>query len=234
MKFETTIQTVIQRNPSIISLRFSRPEGLEYKPGQFFYITLRFMDKELSHHFSFSSSPTQQYIEFTKKLSESEFSAALRAAKPGDWAKIEAPYGKFTFEGEHPKIALLGGGIGVTPLISISQYATDKGLGSKIVMFYACRTPEDAVFKKEFEALTKRNPNLKVTYVMSQPSQDWAGLKGYITADLVKKQLPDFADYVFYSCGPPPMVKAMQQLVEQLGLPKEQFKMEYFSGYSQA
>jgi len=37
---------------------------------------------------------------------------------------------------------------------------------------------------------------------------------------------------VFYACGPPPMVKAMQGLVEKLGLPKEQLKLELFTGYT--
>ena len=51
---------------------------------------------------------------------------ALKAAKVGDWARIDAPYGAFTFEGEYPKIALLAGGIGVTPFMSICKNATDK------------------------------------------------------------------------------------------------------------
>lgn len=233
MKFETTIQTVIQRTPNVISLRFPRPSGLEYKAGQFFVITLHKDGKEITHHFSFSSSPTNlEYIEFTKKLTDSEFSTALMATKPGDWARIDAPYGKFTFEGEHPKIALLGGGIGITPFISMCQYTADKGLSSKIVLFYGCRTQADVVFKEEFEEIAQKNPNFKMMYVLSQPEPDWTGAKGHISADMVKQTLPDYADYVFFSCGPPPMVKAMQDLVAALGLPKEQLKLEYFTGYT--
>ncbi len=232
MKLETSIQAVIKRNPNVISLRFPRPTELDYKAGQFFFVTLKKDDKELTHHFSFSSSPTTAgHIEFTKKLTDSEFSTALRSTKAGDWARIDAPYGKFIFEGEYPKIALLGGGIGITPFISMCQYATDKGLDSKIMLFYGCRTIEDVVFKEEFETLAKRNPNFKMMFVLSQPSSNWAGAKGYITADMVKQTLSDYADYVFFSCGPPAMVKGMQNLVGELGLPKEQLKIEYFSGY---
>jgi ferredoxin-NADP reductase len=50
---------------------------------------------------------------------------------------------------------------------------------------------------------------------------------------MIKQELPDFRENMFFSCGPPPMVKAMQELVASLGLPKEQFKQEYFSGYTQ-
>jgi ferredoxin-NADP reductase len=36
---------------------------------------------------------------------------------------------------------------------------------------------------------------------------------------------------MFYTCGPPPMVDAMEKLVINLGLPKEKLKKELFSGY---
>jgi ferredoxin-NADP reductase len=49
---------------------------------------------------------------------------------------------------------------------------------------------------------------------------------------MVKQALHDFKDYLYYTCGPPPMVKAMQTLVETLGLPKEKMKQEYFTGYT--
>jgi len=234
MKFETAVQSVIQRTPNVISLRFARPAGLEYKPGQFMFVTLKHQNKEVNRPFSFSSSPTQtEFIEFTKKLSESDFSMALKSAKPGDWARIDAPYGNFTFEGEHQKIALLGGGIGITPFISMCQYATDKALDCKITLFYACRTSSDIVFRSEFEQLATKNPNIKILFVLSQPEPEWKGATGHINVDMIKQALPDFKEYTFYSCGPPPMVKAMQELVANLGLPKEQFKQEYFSGYTQ-
>ena len=67
--------------------------------------------------------------------------------------------------------------------------------------------------------------------VLSQASPEWKGSTGFITADMVKKELPDFKDTIFYSCGPPPMVKAMESLIASLGLPKEQLKLEYFTGY---
>src|SRR4030066_2288679 len=155
MNFETKFEEIIQRTHDVTSFRFPRPAELDYKPGQFFFITLKQSDKELSKHFSFSSSPTEKtHIEFTKKITDHEFSLALKALKPGDWARIDAPYGKFTFEGEYPKICLLGGGIGITPFISICKYATDKELNSKIMLFYGCRTEADIVFRKEFEELS--------------------------------------------------------------------------------
>jgi ferredoxin-NADP reductase len=233
MKYETTIKQIIPRTYNVMSLRFPRPEGLDYKPGQFFFVTLKQNDKELRKHFSFSSSPTEKdHIEFTKKQRDSEFSQAMKAAKAGDWVRIDAPYGSFTFEGETPKIALLGGGIGITPFISICKNATDKGLNNKITLFYGCRTEQDIVFKKEFEELAQKNKNLKLVFIINQPNPDWKGTTGNINAEMIKKELPDYQENIFYACGPPPMVKAMESLIETLGLPKEKLKLEYFTGYT--
>ncbi len=232
MNFETTFQEIISRTHDVTSFRFARPADLDYKPGQFFFVTINQAGKELRKHFSFSSSPTEKdHIEFTKKFTDHEYSLALKEVKVGDWARIEAPFGQFTFEGEFPKIALLGGGIGITPFMSYCKNAADRGLSSKITLFYGCRTPEDIAFKKEFEDLAQKNKNLKLVFTVNQPASDWKGAIGTISADMIKQQLPDYQQNMFYTCGPPPMVEAMEKLVESLGLSNEKLKREYFSGY---
>lgn len=232
MKFETKIQEIIPRTRDVTSFRFPRPEGLEYKAGQFLFVTVRQGDRELSKHFSFSSSPTEKSnIEFTKKFTEHEYSLSLKSVDVGDWARIDAPYGQFTFDGEFPKIALLGGGIGITPFISICKNATDKNLPNQITLFYGCRTENDIAFRKEFEELAQKNRNLNIVFSVNEATAQWKGETGTITAEMIKRQLPDFKENVFYACGPPLMVKAMEALVESLGLKKEMLKLEYFTGY---
>ena len=232
MKFETKFQEIIPRTHDVTSFRFPRPAELDYKPGQFFFVTLKQGDKELSKHFSFSSSPTEKdHIEFTKKFTDHEYSLALKAAKVGDWARVDAPYGQFTFEGEYPKIALLGGGIGITPFMSICKNAADKVLSSKITLFYGCRTENDMAFREELEELAQKNKNLKLIYIVTQPTEQWKGATGIINAEMIKQLLPDYQENMFYTCGPLPMVEAMEKLVVSLGLPKEKLKRELFSGY---
>ena len=232
MKFETKLQEIIPRTHDVTSFRFSRPASLEYKPGQFLFITIKQGEKELSKHFSFSSSPTEyNHIEFTKKFTDHEYSLALKAAKVGDWARIDAPYGQFTFEGEYSKIALLGGGIGITPFMSICRNASDKVLNSKITLFYGCRTENDLTFRNELEELAQKNSNLKLVFLVNEPTPQWKGISGIINAEMVMQQLPDYKENMFYTCGPPPMVEAMEKLVLNLGLPKEKLKREYFTGY---
>ncbi len=234
MKWETKIEEIIPRTADVTSFRFARPSELAYKPGQYFFVALKQGDKELTHHFSFSSSPTEtDHFEFTKKLTDSEYSKTLKTAKAGDWARIDAPYGQFTFEGEYPKIALLAGGIGVTPFVSICKNATDKHLNTKITLFYGCRTENDIAFKQEFEKMQEENKNLKIVFTVNEASPQWKGAVGLITADMIQKELPDYKENMFYLCGPPPMVTAMEKLIVSIGLQKEKLKLEYFTGYPQ-
>ena len=233
MKFETYVKEIIPRTYNVTSFRFPRPAELNYKPGQFFFVTLKAAGKELSKHFSLSSSPTEKtHIEFTKKLSDSDFSAALKALKRGDWARIDAPYGKFTFEGENEKIGLLGGGIGITPFIGICKYCTDMRLDTKVTLLYGNRTEKDIAFRKTLEAMQEQNDNLKVVFTLSNADSKWKGATGLITAEMIKKEIPDYKDTVFYKCGPPAMVDVMEKLIEKMGLPKTQLKREYFTGYT--
>ena len=232
MKFETRFIEIIPRTADVTSYRFPRPSNLTYAPGQYFMITIKQDKNELTHHFSFSSSPTEKdHFEFTKKLTDHEYSLALKTSKIGDWARIEAPYGQFTFEGEYPKIALLAGGIGITPFISIIKNASDQRLDNKITLFYGCRTENDIVFKKELENMQKENRNFKMVCIVNQPSSNWTGETGIITPEMIEKALPDYKENVFYTCGPPPMVKAMEGIIESLDLPKTQMKQEFFTGY---
>jgi ferredoxin-NADP reductase len=227
------VKEIIPRTYNVTSFRFPRPAELDYKAGQFLFVTFKADGKELSKHFSFSSSPTEKtQIEFTKKLSDSEFSAILRGLKKGNWARIDAPYGKFTFEGEYKKIGLLGGGIGITPFMGICKYCTDMHLDTKITLLYGNRTESDIVFRKELEALQEQNKNLKVVFTLNEADSRWKGATGFITADMIQKEISDYKDTVFYTCGPPAMVKVMEKLVEQLSLPKTQLKREYFTGYT--
>ena len=234
MKFETYVKEIIPRTYNVRSFRFPRPETLSYKPGQFLFVTIRAEGgKELSKYFSISSSPTEkEHIEFTKKLSESEFSTALKALKKGDWARIDAPHGKFTFEGEYERIGLLGGGIGITPLRSICKYCTDMHLNTKITLLYGNRTENDIAFRKELETMQEQNKNLKVVFILDEANSEWKGATGIIDAELVKKEIPDYKETVFYTCGPPAMIETMEKLIESLGLPKTQLNREYFIGYA--
>jgi ferredoxin-NADP reductase len=233
MKFETVVKEIIPRALDTISFRFSRPVDFSYKPGQYMMITIRSNEKELLHPFSLSSSPTEhEFIEFTKKLTTSEYSIRLKSMKPLDWVSIDGPYGKFTCECEYEKILFLAGGIGITPFFSIIKYCTDNNLGTSIVLFYGARNQNEIAFKEELDEMQEKNPNLRVIYILNDPLVGWSGKTGFVSVDLVKVEVPDFTDRVFYACGPPAMVAAMQRAVKAMGLPDSQLRLESFVGHT--
>jgi ferredoxin-NADP reductase len=232
MKFEASVKEILPRTSSITSFRFARPAEFSYKPGQYMIVTIKSGAKDLMHPFSISSSPTEKYwIEFTKKFTNSEFSTALKAFKPGDIAMIDAPYGKFTFEGEYPKICLLTGGIGITPFRSMGKYCTDMRLGTDVVLLYGCLNPSEIAFKNELDEMCLQNKNLRVVFTVNEADDDWNGSVGNITVDMVKKEIPDYKERVFYACGPPGMVQSMAKNIKELGLPSTRLKLESFAGY---
>ncbi|MCD1295109.1 oxidoreductase [Methanocella sp. CWC-04] len=231
MIFETKVEQVIQRTHDTKSFRFKKPEGWDHLAGQWMYVSLKIDGNEARKHFTISSSPTENYLEFTKKIRDSDFSQALNRLKGGEWVKLEGPFGSFYFSGQYPKIGMLSGGIGITPLRSICKYCTDKKLSTDIVMLYSNKTSDDIVFRDQFEEMQRQNPHIRVMNVLTrEPS--WQGLKGHIDAKMIKEQIPDHNERVFYICGPPQMVSEMQDiLTEELGMPDSKVKVEYFTGY---
>jgi ferredoxin-NADP reductase len=231
-EFETHVKQIIQRTYNVKSFRFNVPEGFSYKAGQYFYITIRADGKEFQKHFSFSSSPMEKgYVELTKKLTGHEFSNALDALKVDDWARLKAPFGEFIYDGNCEKIAMLTGGIGITPIRSICKFCTDNCDETNIILLYGNRTEEDIAFRDDLEQMQKQNRNLKVIHALSAPGGDWPGHVGRIDRGMVEQEIGDYLERRFYICGPPAMVESMENLLKELKVPREHMFIENFPGY---
>ena len=82
MEYETKVRKIIQRTNNIKSFQFDRSKNFNFKPGQFFFITIKINGKETKKHFTISSNPTQtKYLELTKKLTGHKFSNGLENLK---------------------------------------------------------------------------------------------------------------------------------------------------------
>jgi len=231
-EIKARIKEVIQRNYNVKSFRLENGVALDFKAGQFLSVTLN-NDPKLKRYLSISNSPTEKhYLEFTKKLTQSDFSQALGNLKTGDQVAIQYPFGKFVLDESAPKIAFLSGGIGITPIRSISKYVVDKNLGIDIVLIYSNRSLRDVVFKDDFDAMAKHYPLLKVAHVLSETEAGFKGTVGHINSEVIKNEIPDYQQRKFYLCGPPQMVEAMRKiLAEDLNLPVEKIVTENFQGY---
>jgi len=231
MQSETIVIESIQRTRNIISVRFAKPEGFEYLPGQYIFITIGSGDAELRKPLSISSSPTECFLEVTKRLTGHPFSNSLAIQKKGDKVKFKGPLGDFTFLGEYEKIGMLSGGIGITPLRSMIKYISDKMLETDIVLFYSNSYEDDIAFAKEFEDLEKKSPKLRIVNTVTRPGPSWTGITGRITAEMIKAHSPDYMDRIFYISGPIKMVDSSLNLLKEMNVPKAQIKKESFAGY---
>jgi len=225
----------IKRTPSVESFRFIPPEKIDFIPGQFLQVIFDEINKrneELNKYLSLSCSPTKEYIEITKRISQSSFSQRLLQLKPRDEVLIKVPLGGCVFQEDYKKIAFLIGGIGITPVISILEYIVAKKLWTEAVLFYSNRSDNDIAFREELDSWQETNKNIKVFYTVTEcRSQDKACPFGYIDKKLLSEKACNFKDTIIYIFGPPQMVEAMHNLASKLECKKENIKTEKFIGY---
>jgi ferredoxin-NADP reductase len=143
------------------------------------------------------------------------------------------PEGEFTLQEGSPAV-FLSGGIGVTPFRSMAKYATDKALATQIVIFDSNRNMENILYKDEFDTWARENRNLKVIYtVTDEKAEGWQGERGRIDNNMLRRHLTEkqISESIYYVCGPPGMLKAMQGILKEMQIPKDRIKIEEFTGY---
>ena len=232
LEFEEKIEDIIVRTHNVKSFRFARPHRFSYKPGQFAFVTVEAAGQKIRKPLTLSSSPTElDHIEFTKKLTGHPFSDGLEALKIGDAVRLDAPYGNFALDGRFSRVAMLAGGIGITPMRSMCKYCTDRNLDVAVALLYANNAEMDVVFRWELEEMEKQNRNLKVVFTLSEAGPGWKGHVGRIDADMIREEIPDFLTAIFYVCGPPAMVDAMRTVLRDSGTPMDSIKTEDLIGY---
>jgi ferredoxin-NADP reductase len=222
---------------------------LGYIAGQFAFFDIGgvYNDPEGPiRHFSIASSPTENFIMISTRIRDTPYKKRLASIEKNTIVKVRGPEGKFVLHEDTSKPAVfLSAGIGVTPFRSMIKYATDKQLPIKIVMFHSNRNEDNILYRKEFDEQANTNKNLRIIYTITgeEPAQTsppptssigtWNGERGVINKAMLTRHLSDndIKNSIFYTCGPPGMLKAMQKLLEEdLQIPKERIKLEEFTG----
>ncbi len=229
-EYSTRVIGVVRRSERTVSVRFERPEGFSYLPGQFMFITLTRGDERLTRHLTISSSPTEPVLEVTKGLTGHPFANTLATLVRGDEATIRGPYGTFTLTGEED-VVLISGGIGVTPLRSMIRYATDIGLLTRVMLLYSAQSEADLLFGADFAEMERRNPRLSIRITLTRPGSGWTGPVGRIDRAFIENAVPDPRGRVFFISGPKVMVDAMVAILKGMDIPDEMVRREYFPGY---
>ncbi|MBF0522805.1 MAG: FAD-dependent oxidoreductase [Candidatus Omnitrophica bacterium] len=225
----------IKRTGCVESFRFGLKEKLDFAAGQFIQVIFDEKDRKngaLNKYLTISSSPGKDYMEFTKKLSDSKFSEKLDSLKVGTEVLFKGPMGKCVYDASLPKIGFLVGGIGVTPAISMIEHIVGQKLSTDVMLLYSNWTAADIAFKSELDAWKAENPHIQVVYtvVMDNPKDENISV-GMITKDLVLQKVLDYQDRVWYIFGPPTMVTAMKGVCQSLGISEDKLHAETFLGY---
>jgi ferredoxin-NADP reductase len=235
------VARIFDETPEVKTFRFTPPDGgalpFSYLPGQFLSLTVRPDSKDgtpARRSYTIASSPTQRdCVEITvKRVEQGLVSGYLHdRVRTDDRLEIAAPFGSFTFTGkETASIVLIGGGVGITPLMTVVRYLTDHGWPGEVFLLYSCRTTLNFIFREELEYLQRRYANLHVVATMTRAEGTaWMGPTGRLTKELIAQNVPNIVARRIHLCGPPPMMETLQALLAELGVPKEQVKTESFT-----
>lgn len=231
MNFKVTLLRILKRTEDVRSFQFSKPQAFKFLPGQYLLVSVPKNGKILMKPLSISSSPTEDFLEFTKRLTGHEFSNVMAELRVGDEIFIQGPNGSFTFEGEYPKVGMLAGGIGITPLMSMIKYCTHKQVHSSIILLYGNRSEDNIPYFEELNKLATNNNNFKVFHSLSRPRDSWMGRRGHVNSEMIMDHIPDYDERVFYVSGPPGLVRDCTQHLRSLGVREKNIKTENFIGY---
>jgi ferredoxin-NADP reductase len=187
-----------------------------------------------SRTFSFASSPhDKRPVMIAMRMRKTVFKTALKSAALGTRLIVSRPRGSFTLHRDITRPAVfLAGGIGIAPIRSILQQATQERLPHKLYLFYSNREADDAAFIEEFESLTAQNPNFAfIPTVTGHRTIAWPYEKGHINREMLTRYLLGLKGPIYYIAGPSGMVTSMTELLNGSGVSDDDVKSEEFGDY---
>ncbi len=153
----------------------------------------------------------------------------------GSQVTLDGPYGLAYLRPDSPRdIVLIGGGSGLAPVLSLARGAVAEPRldGRRIHVFYGARTARDLCGSAELEALPGYGTRITFTPVLSHHGADsvetWSGATGFvheIARDFIGERWPEFE---YYFAGPPPMAKAVQEMLIAKRVPYPQVHFDSF------
>ena len=218
--------TLLRREPvthDTHRLRFSRPEGFGFTPGQATELTPdRDGWRDEGRPFTFTSLPDWDELEFTiKSYPDHEgVTAQIPTLQPGETVTITDPFGAIEDKGPGTFVA---GGAGITPFIAVlrARLAREGDLsGSRLIFSNA--TEADIILKQEWE----RMPGLDCCFPITG-EETTAHPNGRVDGDFLEATVTDWQT-PFYVCGPPPMEEAVLGHLEARGISRDRLVTDHW------
>jgi len=225
----------------------------DFKPGQFLTFSLDVAagspgaaadQRTITRCYSLSDRPDPAHYRVTIKrvpapADHPEFEPGLSSnhfhdhVQVGDVLRVKAPSGHFFIDPDASVPAvLIGGGIGVTPMMSMLRWCLADQPQRSLHFFYGLRNSREHAYKAQLEALAADHPALRFHIVYSRPGpEDGVGRdfqhQGHVDVDLLRHTLPH-GRHQFYVCGPPAMMQALVPAMAEWGVPLADLHFEAF------
>lgn len=160
---------------------------------------------------------------------QGDFTAIWPEVNTGTGAFLEGPYGAFTLDAQSDGGAVFfAGGVGITPIMSMLRTLAARNDQRTLVLYYANKRWEDVIFRDEIETLG-HELNLEVIHVLEQAPKDWQGEVGLLDKDVLERHMPEQeAHFVYFICGPEPMMDIVESLLVKRDIPLPQIRSERF------
>ena len=239
-KLFPTLKQKLKITPDSVDFIFSPNQDFKYTPGQYVELTLphkKTDNRGDRRYFTLASSPTEKDIRFGVKFYKggSSYKKALLAINDQTTVVAAQVRGDFVLPNEDKqKLVFIAGGIGITPFRSMTRFLIDTKQKRDITLLYSARTNDDFAYKRVFEE-ARNEIGLNTIYFVTDEE-----VKGdskhsrhqFIDEVAIKSEVSDYKKCFFYISGTQAMVKALQGILANLGVPKHQIKVDFFPGYS--
>ncbi len=154
--------------------------------------------------------------------------------KPGDKVTVSGPYGEFFIKDTDREMMYIGGGAGMAPMRShIFHLFKTLKTGRKVSFWYGARSRREMFYDEQFKAIEKEFPNFSYNVALSEPMEEdnWDGPVGFIHQVVLDNYLKDHEapeDIEYYLCGPPMMISAVNNMLYNQGVEKENIAFDEF------
>src|SRR5438094_3041447 len=125
--FRTRVVASRSLTPTTRAIELEKPQAFTFRPTQFTFLQLKTEEGMDARPVSLASRPTRPHLEYAVRISDSPYKRAFAALQPGDEVAVFGPIGDFVLHETRPAV-LLAGGIGITPLKGMAEYAADNAL----------------------------------------------------------------------------------------------------------
>lgn len=237
------IDEIRDETPEAYSVFFRNPnpEIFTYLPGQYLTMKLEVNGESLRRAFSLSSSPvSDDRLSVTiKRVENGRASNFIRdELQAGDILEVMPPMGHFTVTPDADAAnhyILIGGGSGITPLMSILKTVLMAEPQSKVSLWICNRNRASIIFREELATLSAAHPHrLHVHHTLTRPNADWTGATGRLDVDTVYELvselfMTDELRKQYYICGPNGLMDAAQKALEKHSVNPSDVHREYYS-----